>query len=137
VIGSSRSKLVIASIYREWMVNIGHRSTPIRIVHLFCEMMVARQESAGPAEGDCADLPLTQSHRSAATGLSAVHVLRRLQDLHKRELVVFGNGPLAIPDREALARAANFSEGSCCLPLSGSRVRPRRCRRRLGPGPST
>lgn len=110
-----RSTLVIASIYREWIVNIGHRSALARIAHLFCEMM-ARMESAGLAEGGKADLPLTQAHLSAATGLSAVHVNRTLQELRKRGLVAFGNGRLAIPDRAALAQVANFSEGYLYLP---------------------
>jgi CRP-like cAMP-binding protein len=103
-----RSTLVVASIYREWIVNIGHRSALARLAHLFCEL-VARLESVGLAKGGTCDLPLTQAHLGAATGLSAVHLNRTLQELRKRGLVVFGGGRLALPDRAALMALANFS----------------------------
>lgn len=102
-----RSTLVIASIYREWIVNIGHRSALARLAHLMCELMT-RLEAEGLASGNSCDLPLNQGHLGAATGLSAVHLNRTLQELRKRGLLSFANGRLTIPDREALAAVANF-----------------------------
>jgi CRP-like cAMP-binding protein len=102
-----RSTLVVGAVYREWIVNIGHRSAISRLAHLFCEMMT-RMEAAGLGREKTCDLPLTQIHLSQATGLSAVHVNRSLQELRRRGLVVFGNGKLGIPDWDALVRLANF-----------------------------
>jgi CRP-like cAMP-binding protein len=110
-----RSTLVIAAIYREWIVNIGHRSALARVAHLMCEMMT-RLESVGLAQGSTCDLPLTQAHLSAATGLSAVHVNRTLQELRRRGLLAFGNGRLSIPDRAALAQVAHFRPDYLYLP---------------------
>ena len=102
-----RSSLVVGSVYREWIVNIGHRSALARIAPLLCEMMV-RLEAAGRASGRICDLPLTQVHLSQATGLSAVHVNRSLKELRKRELITFSGGRLTIPDWEGLTRLAYF-----------------------------
>jgi CRP-like cAMP-binding protein len=116
-----RSTLVIAAIYREWIVNIGHRSALSRLAHLLCEMMV-RHEAAGLARGGVCDLPLTQQHLSAATGLSAVHLNRTMQELRRRGLVVFTTGHLAIPDFPALAALANFNPSYLYItePLPGA-----------------
>ena len=110
-----RSTLVIAAIYREWIVNIGHRSALARLAHLLCEMMV-RHEAAGLVRDGVCELPLTQMHLSAATGLSAVHLNRTLQELRKRGLVTFFGGRLTIPDRQGLAALANFSPDYLYLP---------------------
>lgn len=102
-----RCTLVVGSVYREWIVNIGHRSALARVAHLLCEMMV-RLEAIGRAGGKICDLPLTQVHLSQATGLSAVHVNRSLKELRKRELITFSGGRLTIPDWEGLTRLAYF-----------------------------
>lgn len=102
-----RSTLVVGSIYREWIVNIGHRSALARVAHLLCEMMV-RLEAAGRAKGKICDLPLTQGHLSQATGLSTVQVNRSLQELRRRELITFSGGRLTIPGWDGLTRLAYF-----------------------------
>jgi CRP-like cAMP-binding protein len=102
-----RSTLLVASIYRQWIVNIGHRSAVNRLSHLFCELLT-RLEAVGLVSNGSCHLPLTQLHLSQATGLSAVHVNRSLQELRKDGLIEFKNGRLLVPDREALARRANF-----------------------------
>ena len=96
-------------------MNIGHRSALARLSHLLCEMMV-RHEAAGLVHDGVCELPLTQMHLSAATGLSAVHLNRTLQELRKRGLVTFYGGRLAIPDRNALAALGNFSPDYLYLP---------------------
>lgn len=111
-----RSALEVASVYRQWIVNIGHRSAMGRLSHLFCELM-ARLEAVGLVTDGSCHLPLTQVHLSQATGLSAVHVNRSLQELRKDGLIVFRNGRLSIPDREALARRANFRPDYLARPL--------------------
>lgn len=110
-----RCTLVVGSIYREWIVNIGHRSALVRLAHLFCEMMT-RLEAVGRAKEKICDLPLTQVHLSQATGLSAVHVNRSLQELRKRDLITFGGGRLTVPNWDELVRLANFRPDYLCLP---------------------
>jgi CRP-like cAMP-binding protein len=102
-----RCTLVVASVYREWIVNIGHRSALARIAHLLCEMMV-RLEAVGRASGRICDLPLTQVHLSQATGLSTVHVNRSLKELRQRGLITFAGRRLTIPDWDGLVRLAYF-----------------------------
>lgn len=102
-----RSTLLVGAVYREWIVNIGHRSALSRLAHLLCEMMT-RLEAAGQSKDKFCDLPLTQIHLSQATGLSAVHVNRSLQELRKRGFLVFANGKLGIPDWDGLVELAYF-----------------------------
>ena len=99
--------LVFASIHRQWIVNVGHRSAVSRLAHLFCEMMT-RLEAYGLArEGSC-DLPLTQVHLSDAIGLSRIHMNRSLQELRRQGLLSFENGRLTIHDRSRLVDIGHF-----------------------------
>lgn len=101
------SALLFASIHRQWIVNVGHRSAVGRLAHLFCEMMT-RLEAYGLArEGSC-ELPLTQVHLSDAIGLSRIHMNRSLQELRRQDLVTFENGRLTIHDRARLADVGHF-----------------------------
>lgn len=121
-----RSSLVVGSLYREWIVNIGHRSAMARLAHLLCEFIV-RLEHVGLARDGICDLPVTQVHLSQATGLSAVHVNRSLQELRRRDLITFGGGRLTAPNWDELVRVANFRPDYLCLPrTSGERALPAR-----------
>ena len=110
-----RTTLVDAAIYREWVVNVGHRPAINRLAHLFCEMM-ARMEVAGLAQGGSCYLGLTQQHLSEATGLSSVHLNRTLQELRAMGLVAFGQGRLTIHDGDALRQVADFRTDYLHLP---------------------
>lgn len=102
-----RHSLVTGSIFQEWVINVGQRRADSRLAHLFCEMMT-KMDAAGLADDGRCDLPLTQAHLSAATGLSLVHVNRTLQGLRKRGLLSFANGALTIHDWDALVQLAEF-----------------------------
>src|SRR3712207_54499 len=52
--------LVDEGTLREWLVNIGQRSSAERLAHLICEVHL-RLSSVGFAEGDSFDFPLTQN----------------------------------------------------------------------------
>lgn len=75
-----KDSLIDASIFREWVLNVGRRDARSRIAHMLCEF-VARCEKAGlgPAEGF--ELPMTQEQIADATGLTPVHVNRMLRTL--------------------------------------------------------
>jgi CRP-like cAMP-binding protein len=72
--------LVEASIFRDWVVNIGQRDGRSRIAHLLCEIAY-RLSAQGLASDDQYELPITQEQLADATGLTPVHVNRVLQVL--------------------------------------------------------
>jgi CRP-like cAMP-binding protein len=102
-----RTTLVDASVYREWLANIGQREAFGRLAHVFCEMM-SRMDEAGLAEGKQCALPVTQVELGEATGMSSVHVNRTLQELRGANLITFGAGMLTIHNWERLAEAGEF-----------------------------
>ncbi|MGZ2410990.1 CRP-like cAMP-binding protein [Sphingomonas sp. F9_3S_D5_B_2] len=75
-----RDSLIDASIFREWVLNVGRRDARSRIAHMLCEF-VARCEAAGLGTADGFRLPMTQEQIADATGLTTVHVNRTLRAL--------------------------------------------------------
>jgi CRP-like cAMP-binding protein len=72
--------LIDASVFREWVLNVGRRDAKSRIAHMLCEF-VARCEAAGLGTADGFRLPMTQEQIADATGLTTVHVNRTLRQL--------------------------------------------------------
>jgi len=101
--------LLDASVFREWVVNVGRRDAKQRIAHLLCELAL-RMEAAGLGHKPLFDFPLTQEHIADATGLTAVHTNRTLQALRKSGLIGLAASKLTILDWDALAEAGDFSE---------------------------
>ena len=110
--------LVNAATQREWAVNLGQRDATERIAHLFCELFL-RLHSAGLGHDDTVEMPLTQVELGDATGLSAVHVNRTLQDLRRSGLIVLKGRSLSIPDFDALKEAALFNANYLHLDREG------------------
>ena len=79
-------ELVMAAIQREWTLNLGQRTAYERIAHLLCEMFL-RLESVGLTRGNSCDFPMTQVDIADASGLTAVHVNRTLQELRRDGLI--------------------------------------------------
>jgi CRP-like cAMP-binding protein len=102
-----RASLVEASIFREWMTNIGQREAKERIAHVLCEIMT-RMKAVGLADGKTCSLPITQAELADATSMSAVHVNRSLQALRADGLIRWQAGALTILDWERLERAGEF-----------------------------
>jgi CRP-like cAMP-binding protein len=75
-----RDSLVDASIFREWILNVGRREAKARVAHMLCEF-VSRCEAAGLATAQGFDFPMTQEQIADATGLTSVHVNRTLKTL--------------------------------------------------------
>lgn len=103
--------LVDASIFREWIANIGRRDARTRIAHLFCEFAL-RLKLAGLGNGDGYDLPMTQEQLADATGITAVHVNRMIK-LLEGEGLISRSTPRAITigDWRKLAKAGDFDSG--------------------------
>ena len=101
--------LVDASIFREWVVNVGRRDSRARIAHLLCEMAL-RLERIGFGNNGLFDFPLTQEQMADATGLTAVHTNRTLQSFRRSGLIQLSSGLLRILDWENLREAGDFDE---------------------------
>jgi CRP-like cAMP-binding protein len=97
-----------AAIQREWAVNLGQRSAPERIGHILCELF-HRLRVVGLTDGNRCFLPLTQTDLAETTGLSLVHVNKRLRDLRNADLISLRGKILTLPDLGALERASIFS----------------------------
>nr|WP_299910793.1 Crp/Fnr family transcriptional regulator [Sphingomonas bacterium] len=102
--------LVDASIFREWVWNIGRRSAAGRISHMLCEF-VARCLAAGLSETPDMILPMTQQYIGDATGLTSVHVNRVLRRLREGGLIEGAGRTFKIADWNGLRRFANFRPG--------------------------
>jgi CRP-like cAMP-binding protein len=89
--------LLDASVFREWVVNVGRRTARQRIAHLFCELAL-RLKAAGLAAGPEFDFPVTQEHIADATGLTVVHTNRTLQVLRRDGLIGLQSSKLTILD---------------------------------------
>jgi len=111
-------QLVAHSIQREWTINLGRRSAFERIAHLLCELFL-RLRGVGLADGQSCGMPLTQADLADATGLSAVHVNRTLQELRSQNLIVLRGRELVVPDFEALQQVAGFNRNYLHLDREG------------------
>lgn len=100
--------LVQQSIQREWTLNIGQRTAYERIAHLLVELFL-RLRSVKLTQGDSCDFPLTQTDIADATGLTAVHVNRTLQELRREGLIELEKRRLRIPRLDRLMDAAMFN----------------------------
>lgn len=103
----ARNSLVHQSIAREWMINIGHRTSFERLGHLLCELF-ERLHTVGLVRDGACEIPLTQPDLADTLALSAVHVNRTLMELRRSGLVSFQSKQLIIHDYPSLQRASGF-----------------------------
>jgi len=102
-----RDTLIDASIFREWVLNVGQRDARERIAHLLCEF-AARGHAVGLGSAQGFDLPMTQAEIGDATGLTAVHVNRTLRVLKEQGVIAQDRRQLIVRDWPSLARIAGF-----------------------------
>lgn len=100
--------LIDASIFREWVVNVGRRDSISRIAHLLCEFAL-RLEAAGLGQESAYELPMTQEQIADSVGLTPVHVNRVLKELGRRGLITRNKRAVVIPDWEKLRAVADFT----------------------------
>lgn len=101
-------ELVTAAIQREWTLNLGQRSAYERLGHLLVELYL-RLRAVGRARDNRCDFPLTQNDLAEATGLTAVHVNRTLQELRGDGLIELERRQLHILDLERLMDVSMFN----------------------------
>jgi CRP-like cAMP-binding protein len=102
------STLVEASVFREWVVNIGRRDSRSRIAHLLCEFAYRLNPNDLSTFG-IYELPITQEQLADATGLTAVHVNRVLQALQREGLIERDRRMIRFPSWERMQDAADFN----------------------------
>jgi CRP-like cAMP-binding protein len=102
-----RDALIDASIFREWVLNVGRRDAKTRIAHMLCEF-IARSASVGLGTPQRMQLPFTQEEIADATGLTPVHVNRMLRELTDDGLITQKRGYLEIADWAGFRRVAGF-----------------------------
>jgi CRP-like cAMP-binding protein len=101
--------LIDASIFREWVVNVGRRDSRARVAHLLCEFSL-RLQAAGMAENHRYELPMTQEQLADATGLTPVHVNRVLKALEREGLIERASSKsVLIGDWQRLTTAGDFN----------------------------
>lgn len=101
--------LIDASIFREWVVNVGRRDSRARVAHILCEFSL-RLESAGLAKDHVYELPMTQEQLADAVGLTSVHVNRVLKQLGEEGLIDRDRRTIRIVDWKRMREAGDFNE---------------------------
>ncbi len=104
-----RDTLVDASIFREWVLNVGRRDAKARVAHLLCEFAV-RCEAVGLGQAESFEWPLTQEQIADATGLTTVHVNRTLKALTVEGCIESQRGRYRTGDWAALRAAGGFDK---------------------------
>jgi len=103
--------LVDASIFREWIANVGRRDASTRVAHLLCEFSL-RLKVAGLGDQTNYELPMTQEQLADATGMTPIHANRTLRHLDAAGLIERTNPRMiVIGDWRKLAEAGDFHSG--------------------------
>jgi CRP-like cAMP-binding protein len=102
------SVLVEASIFREWVLNVGRRDARTRLAHLLCEFAI-RMEAQGLKDGDGFELPITQEQLADAVGLTPVHVNRTLKSLEADGLITRNKRNIVFPSWQRMRDVGDFN----------------------------
>jgi CRP-like cAMP-binding protein len=102
-----RDTLIDASIFREWVLNVGRRDGTSRVAHMLCEF-AARREAAGLGPAESFELPMTQEQIADATGMTMVHVNRVVHELAAQGVIIWDQRQITITDWPRLRRIADF-----------------------------
>lgn len=113
------SVLVEASIFREWILNIGRRDAKSRLAHMLCELAV-RLDAHGLADDMGYHLPMTQAELADALGLTPVHLNRVIRSLEVDGLINRSKRDITFPDWERMRDLADFNDRYLHLPKEQS-----------------
>lgn len=102
-----RDTLVDAAISREWIVNVGQRSTYNRLAHLIVELR-ERLRLVGRVIDNTFAIPLTQEQLGEAMGVTSVHTNRILRDLRIDGVLELQRGTVKILNEAKLQELAQF-----------------------------
>jgi CRP-like cAMP-binding protein len=115
--------LIDASIFREWVVNVGRRNSRARVAHILCEFSL-RLEAAGLAKDHRYELPMTQEQLADAVGLTSVHVNRVLKQLAEEGLISREKRNITIEDWGGCATSATSTSVTSTTTAASPRDSP-------------
>ena len=101
--------LVEASIFREWILNVGRRAAVAKVAHVLCELAV-RLEVQGMTDEHGYRLPMTQEQLADVVGLTPVHVNRTLRALESDGYIKRDRRQISFPDWHALREVGDFNQ---------------------------
>lgn len=101
------STMTDSAVLRSRIVDQGGREAKERLAHLFYELLI-RYRLIGQAVDNAFPLPLTQEGLAAASGMTAVHLNRTLQQLRSDGLIEFSRGRVSVLNVCGLKKAARF-----------------------------
>jgi CRP-like cAMP-binding protein len=103
------SIMVEASIFREWVLNVGRRPARARLAHVLCEWAV-RLEAQGLVDATGYELPMTQEQLADTLGLTPVHVNRTLKALEAEGYLTRDKRRVSFPDWRRMRSLADFNQ---------------------------
>ncbi|MDB5516341.1 MAG: transcriptional regulator, Crp family protein [Tardiphaga sp.] len=103
-----RETLIDSALLRQWVVNLGQREGIARVAHLLCELAM-RLDAVGLLRDRSLPIPWTQVDVADATGMSAIHANRVIQDLRTRGVVHWESRYVRIVDWQQLRDVAGFA----------------------------
>jgi len=114
----AKDALIDASIFREWILNVGTRDAKTRVAHVLCEF-VQRREALGFGPLEDVHLPFSQEQIGDATGLTAVHVNRMLRELAEEGAFARSGRSFRIMDWKKFKALADFDPSYLHMPDLG------------------
>lgn len=100
--------MVDASIFRDWVLNLGRRKARERLAHLLCEVAF-RLEMLGLVGVEGYHLPMTQEELGDALGLTPVHVNRTLRTLEAEGLIARRKRRIEFPQWRRMVELGDFN----------------------------
>lgn len=113
-----------ASIFSEWITNVGRRDARTRIAHLLCEVAM-RLRAIGMIEAGSYSIPMSQEQLADATGLTSVHVNRTLHSLRANGLIRSNRRSIIIEDWDQLVAVGDFDASYLRGAALNARMEPR------------
>jgi CRP-like cAMP-binding protein len=104
-----RDTLIDASMFREWIVNVGQRAAPARLAHVMAELR-ERLRVIGRVDGNSFEMPLTQEEIGEALGTTGVHVNRVIRQLREDGIVELQRGRVTVLDEARFLELADFDD---------------------------
>ena len=118
-----RETLIDSAMLRRWVVNLGQQEGIGRVAHLLCELAM-RLDAVGLLRNRSLPIPWTQADVADATGMSAIHANRVIQDLRMRGLVQWEGKHVRIVEWEQLRHVAGFAPDYLHLKRRGTSLAP-------------
>jgi len=108
--------IVDMAIMSEWMVSLARRPADSRLAHLTCELECRYAQADQIAADGSFSFPVTQAQLAEILGITSVHVNRMVRSLREKGLATISKSAIAVHDRPALERLAEFSSDYLHLP---------------------